>query len=98
MTETQKCNVCNIEKELTCFSFRNDIGKYRKHCKKCKPLKKEEKVPPTTKVCKTCNNELSVSKFSYNNKSLNANCKSCVTKIRHDRISKDRDGYLAKKT
>lgn len=95
MTEIKICNVCNVPKELSCFSFRKELGKYRKHCNKCKPLKKEDKPPRTHKICKDCNAEKPVTEFNPSGKiSLSARCKPCDTNKRHSIINADREGYL----
>ena len=35
MNEFKKCSKCDIEKELSEFSFRKDTEKYRNYCKQC---------------------------------------------------------------
>ena len=34
--ETQVCTKCGLEKPLSEYSFRNDLKKYRRQCKKCR--------------------------------------------------------------
>lgn len=31
----KKCSKCSVEKDLSCFYFRKDTGRYRTHCKSC---------------------------------------------------------------
>lgn len=38
-----ECKVCQIEKDLSEFSFRNDIKKYRTECKKCRTNREKAK-------------------------------------------------------
>ena len=33
--ETKSCIKCNVEKNITEYSFRKDTQKYRNHCKLC---------------------------------------------------------------
>ena len=33
--ETKTCIKCNVEKNITEYSFRKDTNKYRNHCKLC---------------------------------------------------------------
>ena len=33
--DLKKCSKCDIEKEITEFSFRNDSQKYRNQCREC---------------------------------------------------------------
>ncbi len=64
------CNVCNIEKELNNTNFEQyKSGTFRKICRNCRTnhikLKQKElnKICNETKLCISCNNEISVNKF-----------------------------------
>lgn len=65
---TKICKACQQEKPLSEFYFRNQDGKYRIACKKCKSVstKKElaEKANAETKVCKHCGIEKRSSEYN----------------------------------
>lgn len=104
MAETKICNVCNVEKSLSEFYFRNDRNIYRPNCKKCKPLNRMADImlkvaTQTTKVCKHCNIEKSISEFQKagGGKWLQPYCKPCDAERKRKHLAQNREKIVLRR-
>jgi len=74
--EIKTCKRCNLEKELSGFYFRKDIGKYRNSCIECEKYRLKKYYSENTEARK-----------EYSSKYYNENKEECCNKIKEYRNS-----------
>ena len=95
---TRLCRLCQQEQPLHCFHLINKVRLWREHvCNRCRYQKRSSKVHDSvriqpdarTRVCKTCHQSLSLSRFPKINKLRiwrSHTCYSCLYQRRRDHI------------
>lgn len=72
------CISCLKEKSTSDFSYRNDTGKYREYCKKCKsPRSKEWMLTRTSKPCKICKEDKPIIEYAVGENKSRPYCIKC---------------------